>query len=256
MPEDTGPRLRLTRRRLHARLRSRHPHRDAVERRTGPERPARRLRRPGPVHVPARRGGPPRRAVHARRGAARGPRPVRRHPVTGRRGVRIAHHLGAAERMGEQSTGRGHGVGRHDDDPHHRPRRSRQRAAPRTRSDPGGVRDRPGAADDDHPLDRRLRSVRRHRRTHLGGHHEQRDPRGRRDRGHDPGDEREHPRQGPRRHPPRRRRGRHGPRLRMRRPGRLRLPRDDQRRRLRRLRPRHGPRRRRPATRSCDCRTP
>ncbi len=64
--------------------------------------------------------------------------------------------------------------------------------------DPGGLRDRPGAADDDHPIHRRVRSVGRHRRSDHRRHHQQRHSRGRRDRGDDPGHQRAHPGQGAR----------------------------------------------------------
>ena len=48
-------------------------------------RPPRRARRAGAVHVPAGRGGPPRRPVHARRGPARRPAAGRRDAVAGHR---------------------------------------------------------------------------------------------------------------------------------------------------------------------------
>ncbi len=95
--------------------------------------------------------------------------------------------------------GPGDGVGRHDAHPRDRQGWSRQRAAPRARSHPGGLRDRPGAADDDHPIHRRVRSLGRHRGSDHRRYHQQRHPRGRRDRGDDPSHQRTHPGQGARR---------------------------------------------------------
>ena len=115
-------------------------------------RPPRRPRRPGAVHVPAGRGGPPRRPVHARRGPAR-------RPAAGRRDRRrrstaaFAIHITSALPSGWVSTPRrlDHGVRRHDEDHRHRQGRPRQRAAPGARPDPRRLRDRAGAAADGHP---------------------------------------------------------------------------------------------------------
>ncbi len=249
------PRLLLARRRLHARLRSRHAHRDALRRRAPAERAPRRLRRPGAVHVPTRRGGPPRGAFHARRGAARRPGAVRRIALARRCGVRAAHHLRHPVGVGEHARRRDHGVGRLDDHQGDRQRRARQRAASRPRPHPGRLRDRPGAAADDHPFDRRVRPVGGHGRADHGRHDQQRDPRDGGDRGHDSCGQRTHASEGARRDPPSRRGHRRRPRVRLRGAHRHRLPGDDQRRPLRPVRVGHG----RPTwsapTRSCNCPT-
>ena len=114
--------------------------------------PPRRDSRSCAVHVPARRGGRARGAVHARRGPARraaAVRTARRRPST--RSVRDPHHLDAPDRdawprraaptMASADTFQIVGARR---------RRSRQRAVPRARPDPDRVRDRPGAAADGH----------------------------------------------------------------------------------------------------------
>ena len=100
----------------------------------------------------------------------------------GRCSVRAAHHVGDPDRLGEHPRRGDHGVGRHDDHHGDRQGRPRQRAAPGARPDSRRLRDRAGAAADDHPFDRRVRPGRRHRRAHHRRHDEQRDPRDRRDR--------------------------------------------------------------------------
>ena len=67
-----GPGVQLGERRRDARLRPRRPHRDAARRGAPAGRASGDLRRPGPAHVPARRGGPVRCPGHAR-GRAAGP---------------------------------------------------------------------------------------------------------------------------------------------------------------------------------------
>ena len=55
---------------------------------------------------------------------------LRRHRLTGRCGVRPAHHVGHPLGVGEHARRGDHGVGRHDDHPGHRQGRPRQRTAP------------------------------------------------------------------------------------------------------------------------------
>ena len=104
--EDTGLDFASRVERHDARLRPRHAHGDARRRGQAAGRPPRRPRRPGAVHVPARRGGPPRRPVHARGGparrrrrwpTARRRRSPARSPSTSRRRCRRA---GSAARAG------------------------------------------------------------------------------------------------------------------------------------------------------------
>ena len=150
---------------------------------------------PGAVHVPARRGGPPRRPVHARRGPARRARPLADGTrVAGHRRVRAAHHVDLPTGWLSCRGRLDHGVGRHAAHHGHRPRRPRQRAAPRARPDPDRLRDRAGAADDGHPPHRRVRPGGRHRRPITAGTDQQHHPRDRRDRGHHPRRQRAHPR--------------------------------------------------------------
>ena len=145
-------RLRVPQRRHDARLRPRHAHRDA--RRCGPTAAARSATTsPAGCCSCSSRA---RRATTApgscsRKGLLDVPKRVRRHAVTGHRGVRPAHHLVAAVRLVELPRRSDHGVGRHAAHHGHGPRRPRQRAVPGARPDPGRVRDRAGAADDGHP---------------------------------------------------------------------------------------------------------
>ena len=88
----------------------------------------------------------------------------------------IDRHPGpGAARLGRHAAGHGDGAGR-----------ARVDAPPRPRPDPDRLRDRDGPPVDGHPPGRRLRSRRRHRRPHPGGHHRQRHPRDRRAPRHDP----------------------------------------------------------------------
>ena len=141
--------------------------------------------RPGGVHVPARRGGPPRRPLHAGGGPA-GRRPAgRRQRQPGIRGVRAAHLVDVP--VGHDQPAR-----RHDDGVVGRDRASSCGATAVTRPtphqaarpDPGRLRDRPGAADDGDAPHRRVRPGGGHDRPHQGRHDVQRDPRDGRDPGH------------------------------------------------------------------------
>ena len=93
-------RLQLAQRRNDARVRARHPRGDA--RRCGPAAvgTARRDPRSGAVHVPAWRGGPSRRPLHARRRAARRAAARRRHTLARHRSVRAAHHVDRCRPVG------------------------------------------------------------------------------------------------------------------------------------------------------------
>ena len=78
------PALHLPQRRRHARLRPRHPRGHAGRRRARPVRAARAPRRHGDVHVPAGRGGAPRRPFHAGGRADRSRCPTPPSPCTSR----------------------------------------------------------------------------------------------------------------------------------------------------------------------------
>ena len=173
-------------------------------------------RRARAVHVPAGRGGPPRRPVHARRRSARraatAPTAARRRsPAPSRSTSR------RRSRSGWSRTPRrlDHGVDRHDDD-----HRARARAATPASRIARSTRSRSPARSSRRcrlMVTRRIDvfdPVGRHRRPDHGRHDEQRDPRDGRDRRHDPRRQREDPRQGPRRHPARRRGHRRGARVR------------------------------------------
>ena len=196
-------------------------------------RPPRRPRRPGAVHVPARRGGPPRRPVHARRGPARRPAAAptaRASPVTGA----FALHITSSLPTGWLSSRGGPIMASADTLLHHGHR-------------PGGHASEPYRALDPIPIaceivqalqtmvtrridvfDPAVVTVGQITRRHDEQHHP-------RDRATIEGTIRAvsetHPRAGARRHPPRRRGHRRGPRGRGRRRGRARLPGHGQRRR-------------------------
>ena len=123
--EDTGLPFASEVPGVDARLRARHPRRDAARRRAAAGRAPRRARRPGRVHGAAGGGGLPRRPLHARGGAAR-----RRPGGAGQRRVRAAHLLDAGQRQRQRAARPADGRRRPVADDRPRARRARLRAAP------------------------------------------------------------------------------------------------------------------------------
>ena len=198
------PRLRLGDPRADARLRARHAHRDARRRRAACCASRRgRARRRGALHVPARRGRLPRRALHARG------RPARHRAA--RRRLRAAHHAQRARTAcsdglprrerpmlaaGRQARDHGRGRGGHASMPH-----QTRDPIPVACEIVGALQTMVGD-----PPARRVRPSGRHRGQDLGRHDEQRHSRTpRTSRAADPHLQRDDPPPGARRHPPRRR---------------------------------------------------
>ena len=232
MPEETGLPFASQVSGRHARVRARRAHGDARRRRAPPGPPPRVARRLGAVHVPARRGGLPRRPRHDRGGAAR----WRRGPH-GR--LRAARDPSPDRRRHRGVPRTRHGLRRYAPDRGAGQGGTCLGAARLPRPDPHRVRDRAGVPDAGDPPGSRLRPGGGDGDEDRGGDHAQRDPRHRAPARHHPHRLRGDPRARPRGRPP----GGRGHRGRAwRRGGRRADPRlsgDRERHRLCRLRARH-----------------
>ena len=221
MDEETGLPFASTVAGPDARLRPRHPHRDARRSGASPRRARRDAPGRGALHVPARRGRLSRRPLHARRRAARS---------ASRRGVRAPYHAQRAARDDRKPRRHLARLGGHARDRGRGPRRPRLDAARHPRSGAGRLRNRDGASGDGHAPIQRARGDDRHDHPDRSRERAQRHSRSRIAQGHHPDALFRAAAGGVERDPPAGGEHRPGPRLRCRHDDHARLPADDQRR--------------------------